>query len=88
VLPGVDAQQRNVGPGDRVLVGARHQAQGARRLVLDQPRPAAALDAGEGRVGLLAEGVEGAKVGVDRFLLGGGGVSSSTSSEPGMGAAP
>ena len=73
VLPGVDAKQRHVRPRDGVLVGARHQAQGARRLVLDQPRPAAALDARERRVGLLAEGVEGAKIRVDGFLLGGSG---------------
>ncbi len=70
MLPGVNTQQRHIGARNRVLVGARNQAKGATRLVLDQPRPAAALDAGQRRVQLRAEGVEGAKVGVDCFLSG------------------
>jgi hypothetical protein len=62
VLPGVDTQQGLEVAGDGVLVGAGDEAEGARGLVLDDPGPAAALDAGEGGVGLLAEVVEGAKV--------------------------
>ena len=68
VLPGVDAQQGDQVAGDGVLVGAGDQAQGAGLLVLGDPGPAAALDAGEGGVCLLHEGGEGAEVAVDRFL--------------------
>jgi hypothetical protein len=68
VLPGVDAEEGLEVAGDGVLVGARDEAQGAGRLVLDEPGPTGALDAGEGRVGLLLEGVEGAEVLVDGSL--------------------
>lgn len=69
VLPGVDAEQGLEVSGDGVLVGAGDEAEGARGLVLDQPGPAGALDAGEGGVGLLLEVVEGAKVLVDGGLI-------------------
>jgi hypothetical protein len=78
VLPGVDAEQRSVGAADGVLVRARDDAEGAALLVLDQPRPAAALNACQRRVQLLAEGVEGAEVAVDRALLRWGIVSKGT----------
>lgn len=68
VLPGVDAQQGDQVAGDGVLVRAGDEAQRARLLVLDDPGPAAALDAGEGGVGLLDEGGVGAEVAVDGFL--------------------
>lgn len=69
VLPGVDAQQGDQVAGDWVLVRAGDQAQGASLLVLGDPGPAAALDAGEGGVGLLDEGGVGAEVALDGFLL-------------------
>lgn len=69
VLPGVDAQQGDQVAGDGVLVRAGDQAQGARLLVLGDPGPAAALNAGEGGVGLLDEGRVGAEVALDGFLL-------------------
>jgi len=68
VLPRVDTQERSKVTGDGVLVRAGDNAEGAGGLVLDEPGPAAALDAGEGGVDLLAEGVEGAKVLVDGGL--------------------
>lgn len=69
MLPRVDAHQGHQRAGDGVLVGARDDAEGAALLVLDQPRPAGALDAGQGGGDLLAEGLEGAEVLLDRFLL-------------------
>lgn len=68
MLPGVNAHQGNEVAGDGVLVGASDNAEGARGLVLDEPGPAGALDAGEGSVGLLLEVVEGAEVLVDGSL--------------------
>jgi hypothetical protein len=69
VLPGVDSQKRLQVAGDGVLVGASDEAEVSGRLVLDEPGPARALDAGEGSVGLLLEVVEGAKVLLDGSLL-------------------
>lgn len=68
VLPGIDAQQGDQVAGDGVLVGTGDQAQRAGLLVLGDPGPAAALDTGEGGVGLLHEGGIGAEVALDRFL--------------------
>lgn len=68
MLPGVDAQQGDQVAGDGVLVRAGDEAEGARLLVLGDPGPAAALDAGEGGVGLLDEGGVGAEVTLDGFL--------------------
>jgi hypothetical protein len=68
VLPGVDAQQGLEVARDGVLVRAGDEAERARRLVLDEPGPAGALDAGEGRVGLLLEVLERAEVFVDGGL--------------------
>lgn len=68
MLPGVDAQQGLEVARDGVLVRAGDEAERARGLVLDEPGPAGALDAGEGRVGLLLEGVERAEVFVDGGL--------------------
>jgi hypothetical protein len=68
VLPGVDAEEGLVVAGDGVLVGAGDETEGARGLVLDEPGPAGALDAGEGGVGLLLEVLEGAEVLVDGSL--------------------
>lgn len=70
VLPGVDAEQGLEVAGDGVLVGAGDEAEGARRLVLDEPGPAGALDAGESGVGLLLEVAKGTKVLVDGGLRG------------------
>lgn len=55
MLPGIDTQQGNVLPHDRVLVRVGPDADLARLLVLDEPRPPAALDAGQGGVELLLE---------------------------------
>lgn len=68
VLPGVNAHQGNKVAGNGVLVGAGDDAEGAGRLVLDEPGPAGALDASEGSVGLLLEVVERAEVLVDSGL--------------------
>lgn len=68
VLPGVDSQKRLQVAGDGVLVGASDEAEVSGRLVLDEPGPAGALDAGEGGVGLLLEVVEGGKVLLDGGL--------------------
>lgn len=68
VLPGVNAHQRLDVAGDWVPVGACDDAESARGLVLDEPGPAGALDAGEQGVGLLLEVVKGAKVFVDGGL--------------------
>lgn len=70
VLPRIDAEERLEVSGDGVLVGARDDAEGSRRLFLDEPGPAGALDAGKSRVGLLLEVGEGAKVLVDGGLSG------------------
>lgn len=69
VLPGVDAEEGLVVAGDGVLVGAGDDGEVARGLVLDEPGPAGALDAGEGGVGLLLEVFKGAKVLLDGGLL-------------------
>lgn len=68
MLPGVDSQKRLQVAGDGVLVGASDEAEVSGRLVLDEPGPAGALDAGEGGVGLLLEVVEGGKVLLDGGL--------------------
>ena len=68
MLPGINAQQRLEVADDGVLVRAGDNAQCARGLVLDEPGPAGTLDAGESSVGLLLEGLEGAKVLVDGSL--------------------
>ena len=68
MLPGVDAEQRGEVADDGVLVRAGDDLQLAGGLVLGQPGPAAALDAGEGGVGLLDEGGVGAEVAVNSFL--------------------
>lgn len=68
MLPGVDAHEGLEVAGDGVLVGAGDDGEGARSLVLDEPGPAGALDAGEEGVGLLLEVVKGAKVFVDGGL--------------------
>lgn len=68
VLPGVDTQQGDLVAGDGVLVGLGDDLQGAGLLVLDEPGPAAALDAGERGVDLGLQGAEGAEVLVDGGL--------------------
>lgn len=68
MLPSVNAQEGNIGARDGVLVGTGRDAEGAALLVLDKPGPTAALDASEGSVHLLAEGLEGAEVLVDGGL--------------------
>ena len=69
VLPGVNAEQRDERSSDGVLVGARHQAQRAALLVLDQPCPAAALNPSQSRICLLPERVKGTEIGVDGVLF-------------------
>ena len=65
VFPGIDTQQRHIVASNGILVGTRDDLQGASRLVLGQPGPAGALDAGQGRVDLGLEGVEAAEVALD-----------------------
>lgn len=65
VLPGINSQKRLQVSSDRVLVGAGDNAEGAGGLVLDEPSPPGALDTGESSVGLLLEGIKGAKIVVD-----------------------
>jgi hypothetical protein len=65
VLPGVDTEEGLKVAGDGVLVRSSNDGQSASVLVLDEPGPAGALDAGEGSIGLLLESLEGAKVLVD-----------------------
>lgn len=69
MLPSIDAQQRDVLAGHWILVGTGCDTKGTALLILDEPSPTAALDTGKSGVELLAEGIEGAKVLVDRFLL-------------------
>lgn len=72
MLPSVDAQQRRELAHDGILVGVGADEDLSRLGVLDEPRPAAALDAGEGGVELVSEGGEGAVRGLDCGLWGGG----------------
>lgn len=65
MLPRVNAENGAELANDRVLVRVRLDADGVRLDVLDQPCPAAALDAGKGSVELLLEGIEAAVAGVD-----------------------
>jgi hypothetical protein len=60
VLPSVDAEDGPELADDGVLVGVGADLEAARLGVLNEPGPAGALDAGEGRVEALLEGVEGA----------------------------
>lgn len=68
MLPSVDTHQGNQVAGDGVLIGAGDQSQSAAFLVLGQPSPSAALNTGEGGVGLLLESGKGAKVTINGFL--------------------
>lgn len=70
VLPGVNAHEWLQVASDGVLVGTGDDAESARSLILDEPGPARALNAGEGSVGLLLEVVEGAEVLVNGSLTG------------------
>lgn len=69
VLPGVNSQKRLQVAGDGVLVGTSDETEVSGRLVLDEPGPARALNAGEGGVGLLLEVLKGTKVLLDGGLL-------------------
>lgn len=68
VLPSINAHQRLQVAANGVLVRAGDETEGAGGLVLDQPGPAGALDAGKSGVGLLLEVVEGAEVLLDGSL--------------------
>lgn len=68
MLPGIDAQQRRVLAHNRVLVSIGPDLKQAGLVVLDEPRPPTALDAGERGVELGLEGGEVAVRGVDRRL--------------------
>lgn len=46
MLPGINTQEGYVGTRDGVLVSSSDDLESASRLVLDEPGPAAALDAG------------------------------------------
>lgn len=70
MLPSIDTHQGLEVSGNGVLVGTSNDAQGARGLVLDEPSPSGTLNTSESGVGLLLEGLEGAKVLVDGSLHG------------------
>ena len=72
MLPRINAQQRPELSHNRVLVRVGLDADGAGLGVLDQPRPAGALDAGEGGVHFGLEVVERAEVLVDALAQGAG----------------
>jgi hypothetical protein len=72
VLPGIHTQDGPELSNDGVLVGIRLDAHAARLGVLDQPRPPASLDAGEGDVELLLERVQAAVRVVDGRCEGAG----------------
>lgn len=66
MLPRIDAQEGDKVASDGVLVGAGDERQLAiLRLVLGQPRPTGALDAGQRGVHLLDEGLERTELGRD-----------------------
>ena len=69
MLPGVNAHQRLEVAGYGVLVRTGDETEGARGLVLHEPGPAGALDAGKGSVGLLLEILERPEVFVDGGLI-------------------
>lgn len=68
VLPGINSQQRDQVASNRVLVCTGYKRQSAAVLVFGQPGPSAALNTGEGSVGLFLESREGPKVAVNGFL--------------------
>ena len=68
MLPSIDTHERLKVSGNGILVGTSNDTQGAGGLVLDEPSPAGSLNASKGGVGLLLEGLEGAKVLVDGSL--------------------
>lgn len=68
MLPGVNAQQRLEVARHGILVRAGDEAEGAGRLVLDEPCPAGTLDASQCGVGLLLERLERSEVLVDGGL--------------------
>jgi len=65
VLPGVNTQNRTELTDDGVLVGIRPDLDSSSLRVLDQPRPAAALDTRKRSVELLLEGIKAAVAVVD-----------------------
>lgn len=65
MLPGVNAEEGLKSASNRVLVRSGDDGQSSRVLVLDEPGPSGALDTSKGGVGLLLEGLKGAKVFVD-----------------------
>jgi hypothetical protein len=69
MLPSIDAQQRCVLSYDRVLVGIRADLDLAGFVVLNEPGPTAALDAGECSVEFGLEVGEGAVGGFDCCLF-------------------
>lgn len=69
MLPSINPQQRLVLSYDRVLVRICADLDLSRLGVLDEPGPAAALDAGERGVEFGLEGGEGAVGGFDGCLL-------------------
>ena len=67
MLPRINAQQRPELSHHRILIRVRLDPNSTGLRVLDQPRPAGALDAGQSGVELLLHGVEAAVGGVDGF---------------------
>jgi hypothetical protein len=65
VLPRINTEDRTELSDNRVLVGIRPNLDSTRLRILDQPRPAAALNSRERSVELLLESVEAAVAVVD-----------------------
>lgn len=53
VLPSINSKERLEVTGDRILISSSNESQRPRRLVLDKPRPARALNASKSTIGLL-----------------------------------
>lgn len=62
MLPSVNAQQGGIVADNGILVRACNHLEGAGRLILDKPGPAAALNTGQSCVHLLLKIREGAKI--------------------------
>jgi hypothetical protein len=58
MLPGIYSQNRLKLPDNRVLVRIRLDSDSSRLCILDQPRPPTSLNARQGRVELVLEGIQ------------------------------
>lgn len=68
MFPGIDTHERYVVAGYGVLVGSGDDLESTGRLVLDEPGPATALDAGQGSIDLTLQSLKGAEIAIDGRL--------------------